>query len=407
MDTTVINMKNEKVSLYAKLACIYIISMPLTIITVTYGLSLLKIVSIIIGIILVPNMFFGKGKINLNSVHLFFAIYLLYCIGGLLIFRIDYTVFQIKGLIEAFIFVNVLSVRIYNQREKRWIESAWIIVGIICTIFGLISKEVVEATRITLSIFGFSEDPNQFCAYLILPLIYTIMHLTKGKKYRVLYVVLLLAMLLVLFKTGSRGGLIAIFAGAGFYILFGIEEVKRKVQAILFIGVLAVLFMVLIYPTLPEQTRERFSIERVEKDKGTGRFETWDILIRAAVKNPKDMIFGLGIGSTVPILEKTNSVARYAHNQWIQVFCDQGFVGLFLFGYLIFSAIARNFKRNQPAAAGMIGIIALSMSLTMYVFKPYMNILLMCAMTFRPSLATKEETENVNGITEEINRDSK
>ncbi|MGF7145908.1 signal transduction histidine kinase [Anaerotaenia torta] len=179
MDTTVINIKNEKVSLYAKLACIYIISMPLTIITVTYGLSLLKIVSVIIGIVLVPNMFFGKGKLSLNSVHLFFAIYLLYCIGGLLILRIDYAVFQIKGLIEAFIFVNVLSVRIYNQREKRWIESAWIIVGIICTIFGLISKEVVEATRITLSIFGFSEDPNQFCAYLILPLIYTIMHLTK------------------------------------------------------------------------------------------------------------------------------------------------------------------------------------------------------------------------------------
>ncbi|MGF7145910.1 O-antigen ligase [Anaerotaenia torta] len=140
---------------------------------------------------------------------------------------------------------------------------------------------------------------------------------------------------------------------------------KRKLQVLLLIGVLAVLFMVLIYPTLPEQTRERFSIERVEKDKGTGRFETWDTLIKASVKDPEAMIFGLGIGSTVPILEKANSIARYAHNQWIQVFCDQGFVGLFFFGYLILSAIVRNLKKNPPVSAGMIGIIALSMSLTM------------------------------------------
>jgi len=118
LDTLVIDIQKERVSLYAKLACIYIISMPLTIITVSNQLSLLKIISIAIGIVLIPILFFGKCKLSFNRVHLFFALYLLYCISGLFILRIDYSVDQIRGLVEAFIFVYVLSVRIYNIREK-------------------------------------------------------------------------------------------------------------------------------------------------------------------------------------------------------------------------------------------------------------------------------------------------
>lgn len=280
-------------------------------------------------------------------------------------------------------------------------------VGIICTVFGLMSKEVVEATRITLSIFGFSEDPNQFCAYLILPIIYTLMRLIKGKKGRFLYAALLMAMLLVLFKTGSRGGLIAIFAGVGFYILFGVENNKRKMQAITLIVILITVFLCFVYPTLPQQTRERFSIERVQKDRGTGRFDIWETLIYAVTKDPKAMIFGFGIGSTGSILEAANLNARYAHNQWIQVFCDQGMIGLFLFGYLIFFAFYRTVKKNPPVAAAMVSIVALSMSLTMYVFKPYMNILLMCAMNFEPIFTANDETEKVYEIIEEDNSDSK
>ena len=71
-----------------------------------------------------------------------------------------------------------------------------------------------------------------------------------------------------------------------------------------------------------------------------------------------------------------------AHNQFLQILTDQGAIGLMMFFALICVCFFRNWRKEPYYACAFIAVMAFSMSLTLYVFKPYINIIIMCAMNF-------------------------
>ena len=251
--------------------------------------------------------------------------------------------------------------------------------------------------RTAVFILGFYEDPNQFCGYFIMSIMIYIKRILNRSKLTPLYVVLLLLTLYAVLKTGSRGGLIGIVAGIALFVLLGIKSLKSKI-ALIAGGMICALFVVqVVFPLLPQTVQERYSVERVAEDKGSGRFEIWKYLIEYTAEKPERMIHGGGLYSTADAMENSGLglSASWAHNQFIQVFADQGIIGLSLFLLFVALCFFRNIRKNPEFACAFAAVMALSLSLTFYVFKPYINIVIMCAMTFEDEERVKKTDDKI------------
>lgn len=367
--------------------------MPFTMVTTPFG-SLLKLVTYPVTAMLIYKLFIGnKRPLEFNSVHFIYTLYIITIFMGLLIFRSEQAVIITRDMMLTYVVAMLISMRVYNHYEQELIEQAWIIVGIVCTALCLTSTEVVNQfeDRTIVYIFGSKEDPNQFCAYFILPVMVALKRITQRRKFMPFYVVLVFLAVYCVFKTGSRGGLVGILAGIAFYIWLGTKSLRLKLMYLIVGAVFTALIVTVVIPSLPDNIRQRYTIEDVEKTSGTGRFVIWKYLINYTAEKPERIMYGSGIMSTEPILEaqkwrETFRVARGAHNQFVQVFTDQGVIGLSVYIMIMVVCVLRNLKKRPEYSGAFVAIMAFAMSLTMYVFKPYINVLIMCAMNFEDEM---------------------
>lgn len=373
----------EKISIECILACIYFACLPFTVVTTPAG-SLLKVVTFPIAAILMIRLFMGKSELTLNYIHFFYGLYMLYTVGMLVVYSEDISVVTTKDMILGYLMLMLITMRIYNSREKELIETAWIAVGLVCIYVCVTSTEVVSEVenRAVVRVFGFEEDQNQFCAYLIMPVLISIKRIFERRKFYPVYIMILLLSFYAVLKTGSRGGLIGVFAGAAIYISIGMKSMRARLGVILAAIAVGLIFVSVVMPMLPEDVRARYTIEAVQSDGGSGRFEIWQFLLNYTVQRPERLIRGSGVFSTYSIMRSGGLKNGVAHNAYIQILNDEGMIGLLLFVTVIALCIFRTIKRESHYAAGMVSLLAFSMSLTFYVFKPYLNIMMLCAMSF-------------------------
>jgi len=380
-------VKKEKISLDCVLASVYFICMPLQIITLFAGVSVLKAVMFILAPIMIITLFFGEKKITFNSVHLFLALYLTYTLASLYLARDTATFDYLRAMFENSIVIFLVSIRIYNQREKKIIEYSWIVVGVICILIGFFSTvEMSDEERIAIIFFGSYEDPNQFCAYLILPILYAMKKITSKTALKPLYVAYILTMIYIAFKTGSRGGLVAIIVPMAVLAILLSKGFANKVRMIVSALLVAVFAIYVLFPMLPESVQGRFNIERIQEDRGSGRVGLWETTYQSIISDSKSMIFGKGINSTEEILLGAGFSNTVAHNHWLQIWSDQGIIAVFLYLFILMAGIFRTYKKNVVVMAAIWGMIALSMSLSLNTFKPFLNVILMSAMNFEGEL---------------------
>ncbi len=389
----------KSISIDCVAVCIYFLCMPLTIVTTPFG-SLLKVVTMPVLAILCYKTFFGETKrLSFNSVHLMYAIYLLYTFLSLFFLASESAIRTVKDMFLAYFSFLLMSMRVYNENEKSFIENTWIVVGIVCICLLLTSNRVANQieNRAMIDIMGYSEDPNMFCSYFIMPVMVIMKRLTFKSKLKPLYALLLILILYSVLKTGSRGRLVAIVLGIGVFVILGIKKPLAKLGVFLAMVLVAVFVVGVVFPLLPEDVQERYSIESVVEDKGAGRFEIWELLVNYTLEEPSRIIRGDGVLSTEQSLEiiRGRETARGAHNQFIQVFADQGIIGLLLFLAFAAACFFRTLKRESYCACAFVSIMFIAMSLSFYVFKPYVNIVIMCALTF-------EGNTRLEGYTNEI-----
>lgn len=365
--------------------CLYFLFLPGTAVVTPVG-SLLKAVTIPVIAVLAYKLLFGKNKpIRFNAVQALYMVYVLYTVWGLLVLNVDNGRVTTKDMILSCAAIVLMSMRVYNRNERNLIENTWIAVGLIALYLGFFSTvNLADTGRTSVYILGFYEDPNQFCGYFIMPVMIYAKRIVNRSKLTPLYAVLLAFSFYAMLKTGSRGGLIGVLAGLTFFAFLGIKSIKGKI-AFISVGLICTVFILtVVFPLLPEDVRERYSIETVAEDKGSGRFEIWKYLIEYTTEKPERIIRGAGLYSTEATLGNSTLglTARGAHNQFIQVFADQGVIGLGLFTAFAAVCFFRNIRRYPEYSCAFAAVMALSFSLTFYVFKPYINIVIMCAMSF-------------------------
>lgn len=392
-------VQKEKISAECILACVYFVCLPFTVVTTPFG-SLLKVMTFPIVALLGIRLFMGKSELSLNYIHFTYGLYILYTVGLIMLYNEEIALTTTRDMVLGLLMLLLVSMPIYNRREKELMESAWIVVGLICIAACITSGEVVSdaENRAVIRILGYEEDQNHFCAYLIMPVLISVKRITERRKFYPSYIAIIALAFYSILKAGSRGGLLGVLAGLVIYFFIGLKSFKVKMAAAVSAVVVIPIFFAVVVPRLPEDVRERYSLSAVKDDGGSGRFEIWQFLTDYTMQRPERAIRGSGIFSTYEIMYSAGFQNGVAHNTYIQIFSDEGICGLVLFVLAMLLCITRNWKKEPLYSSAMIALVAFSMSLSFYVFKPYLNIMMMSAMSFDGELAAdrqhREEIKN-------------
>ena len=245
------------------------------------------------------------------------------------------------------------------------------------------------------------EDPNYLCAYFSFALVMAMMSLVSGGAkgwMRLVYILELIVYAYIILGSGSRGGLFAIVAAVAVAILFTPPQNHKTPHLFRRILVVAVLVAAAYIATtfIEKDILLRFSLQEIEESNGTGRFDIWDSALDSfAHSNVLRQLIGFGTGTAKDITYLSGfSFPRHSvfHNMFIESLLEAGVFGLALYIMHIFSFFGSALKRRDVfCIATMICMIVLSLSTSIYTFKPYWNIMLfiLCLQGYEPD----EETD--------------
>lgn len=344
------------------LSCLYFLLLPTTIAVNSAGNSILKLATIPIGLFFVVTLILSKRKLELNGVHLALLVYTLSAISTLFVDASDTSMDYVIGYILNAAIYMCMTVVPYNKTELELMEKIQILLLVILVAVTLLSNGTHD-DRTTLMIMGQTCDPNDFVGYFVFPLAVAFKKLVSGK-HTVIYLLLIAVSLYCVFLSGSRGGFLAIAVTiAGFAILYPANNAKR----ILFFVcgfVILVGFWVIVKPLMPENIIERMNVNSVIESGGSGRTDIWKSMIQTIITEPDKLLFGRGIRTVHRFLRDGAWTEAAAHNQVLQIIYNQGLVGLISFLALTGISFFRCVKRRKTVAIAIIGMMALSISLT-------------------------------------------
>ena len=245
-----------------------------------------------------------------------------------------------------------------------------------------------------------NEDPNYLCMYFSFGLAYCMEKVWGNNKIsdRLKALVELLVYIYIIVFTGSRGGSLAIMTVL-MVAYFQMERRKPNTLRI-FAGKCAILLMgtigvVLLANMIPETVLQRFNPTVIGESGGVGRYQLWlDSINAFGNANVFRQLFGFGTGSILTVAREFSfSKTAVVHNIFLQTLLEVGLIGLALF--LVFVLGFWNGARksgNIFALSVISGMIVLSLSISMYTFKPYWNIMLfiLCLTRQKESLDIQE-----------------
>lgn len=256
----------------------------------------------------------------------------------------------------------------YSNNEIEFIIKSMVFSGVLTIILLLFfsDKTSLGQGRVTITINGIRQDPNYLCGFFILPIMY---HLSRSlEKIKIIDISAVIAYLVAVISTGSRGGLIAIIVSIFALILRKHKNMIKIVISLVF--VVAIVAMIISF--IPETVVERFSLDFTIEDGGANRFSIWkDIINNYSNFNIFKKLFGSGT-ATIRNFNHHNNVA---HNIWIESLCETGFIGLIIIVGLYSVYYIKSIKlEEQFLSATLIGYIIMTFSMSLYAYKPIWNI---------------------------------
>ena len=355
-------LANRQISSHCILSCLYFLLLPTTIAVNSAGNSILKLATIPIGLFFLFTLLLSNRKLQINGVHLALVIYTLSAISTLFMnASAEAKDYVIGYILNAALYI-CLTIIPYNKAELELMEKIQILLLVILNVLTLFSNGT-QADRTTLMIMGQTSDPNYFVGFFIFPLTVALQKLISGK-HPLLYLLLIVMSLYSVFLSGSRGGFLAIAVTiAGFAVLYPSGFVKR----ILFLsGGLVLLFALwtVFKPVLPENIVERMTLSAVVETGGTGRVVIWKSMIREIVDQPEKLLLGRGINAMHRLFVDGSWTVVVAHNQVVQTVYNQGLIGLISFLVLTGISFFRCLKNRKIVSIAIIGMMALSISLS-------------------------------------------
>ncbi|MCS7191777.1 MAG: O-antigen ligase family protein [Armatimonadetes bacterium] len=259
------------------------------------------------------------------------------------------SVYRWASLLEAckwtaFLIVAITVRHFCNQLNRLWVVVAFVGAVTLTALHGLREYALNAAMgNFGWRIFGPFLQPNLFGNFLLLGFFVTLgVAFQRPRGWALLLVFSALVLLVAMVLTGSKGALLAWLLGL---ILFGVmaimnstsAQVRKRLWIALMLGLIALIVVVALFPPI----RIRFeTIWTAQAHSWIFRLFVWQATFAGALSKP---IAGFGAGTFEWSYPQFTTVGftRHAHNGFLQVAIESGFVGLTLllafFATLIFS----------------------------------------------------------------------
>ena len=230
----------------------------------------------------------------------------------------------------------------FGKAELRWVDV---------TRFGDIGGRVTS----------FFSNPNIFAIYLLLcfplPLWAAFQKVEKGRA-RLFYITASVLCAGSILLTWSRGAWLGLFVQCLLFLLCYSKKSRRAIAWLLPIVLLSI-------PLLPHSFQNRlFSIADVWESSNRYRLQTWQGTWRMIYAHP----FGIGIGEEAwravypRYAVMGTATVPHAHNVFLQVVAEVGWVGLLLFAVLVVLSIRKAFRQRRFAAvSALLGALVMGM----------------------------------------------
>ena len=383
------SLKKADIRLSCILACAYFLALPLTITTNAAGNSFLKLLTIPIAGYFAVSWFFYREKLELNIVHLLSFAYLITVVMTLFADSSSFALQYVRGYFETIGLMFLITMRKYTENEIKAFEITQLtLLGVLITL-GFIGADWY-GDRNTMTLFGATSDPNYFVGFFLLPMAVALKKMRENKIYTVVCAVLLALGVYMVFSSGSRGGLLALVIMIMTFVFINAKGTKQRLAGIGVVIAAAIIFWTIVIPILPEDVSVRFSIKNVIETRGTARGDIWLSMFDTIKNSSWELLRGRGIFVFHEMMINGRRASVVAHNQFIQSLYNQGIPGFITFILMSFSAVFRNIKKRGYISAAMLGILALSMTLTINPsIKAFWNLLMYAALSFEEQEKTK------------------
>ena len=355
--------------------CLYLVCLPLNAIKLGNFGSALKIVAafpIVLGIM--------SGYIKQNSVlrsQLLFTLFA--ALSFVWSFSFDASLNRVISYFELLALLYSCACFSYTANEIRIIKMALVWSSRITAIVMLLFAGYVEERLWLTGVLN--EDPNYICAYFSFGVVFAIQRIISDESLwrKVVCIIELLSYMYIILSTGSRGGLFSVGISILSYILISFGKGNgRRFIGILVSGIIILLGFNYLMDILPYALRMRFTLNTILADGGSGRTEIWlNGLDLYAKSSPFRWLCGYGTATTRLLFGYYNySQVNVMHNMFLETLLELGVIGLGLYSTAIFKFTKWSLKiEDKFSFSIIICMIMMSLTVSIYTFKPYFNIM--------------------------------
>ena len=355
-------LEKNKIGMHCILAALYFLMLPLTISVNSAGASFLKLATIPISIYFLISLFFYKKEFQINIVHIALCVYTVVTVFTMFVNPTSDNLGYVIGyFLNAALFLCISIVE-YNENELKILEYVQVLLMVIITAITFCNDATMHG-RTTLEIFGQVSDPNYYVGFFIFPITVTMKKICTSR-YRLFYIVIALLAVYAIFLSGSRGGLLSILVTIAAFAAIYPQKRINKILILVCMLLSVFIFWLVMKPFLPDAVVNRMSIEAVIETGGTHRTEIWASMLGEIKDSSENFILGRGIGVLHPMMIAGKEAMVVAHNHMIQALYDQGIVGVIAFVMIVFSCIFRCIEKRKCVAIALLGMLALSLSLS-------------------------------------------
>lgn len=357
----------------ASLLCLLCIAcLPLSWIGTSFGSLFRTIIVLIIATYLI--IFNGTLSINKSNSNLIkvWAVYATYVAArSFFSANIESAIYNILGVCLIFAIALLFSTQRFDEVHRKRMIKVWLLVGVISVLFFLLGDRSginQYTSRTTLRILGSALDPNEFASIfvIIIPLCANELYLCKRKAYKLLLAFFMIVCLYCVLLTSSRGALLSVLVAL---VYLYTKILKKSFGAFLLVSLFILIagFILIEYflPMLAPDVVKRFSIDALMVDQGSGRSSIWLEGINKFIDGSVlTWLFGFAYGG-LRIGSFINMSTDTMHNQFVQELISNGFIGCVLYIYLLVNVYKNMKKYNFMYLPILIGMICMSLTITM------------------------------------------
>ena len=298
------------------------------------------------------------------------------------------------------------------KSKEGLIKQIWwfTIIGIAFAFFLILRNglDVFEAGRFgveTEESIGSNAVGKSICTLALVVFAHFLVGNFKGK---ILHISMILLSLFLIFLTGSRNALLAFIIASVICLLYWLKlNSRRLLPSMLLIAVMLVASYY-IYNGLVDafpDLMERFTLDNVMDDGGTGRIDIWKAYFGALFQDY--WLFGLGFdpNNLYHAVQDVNGIGHGAHNHIVDILASTGIVGFVLFMWMHVRTYKISLNTIRRDVTALIPFAMLTATLLLGIGE---NVLRGRPLWFSTALVivfyrlNKKEDEGVSSLTEGI-----